>query len=131
MARTTVSQRNFDRYTAFRMRQADIYRKHIQYKSTHAAILADLTRSIYDDPQYAKLPQIYRFALSEISGQWLSRIHELHLVWQLGPESGPIRSAGDEWTPEMSELSRTPGALFGSHYWKDSDRLFGEWKAIN
>lgn len=122
---------SFRRYTLLKMRIGDIYRKHIQFKSPHTAILEDLKRSVYETNEYRRLPAFYRFTLSEYSGWNLNRIHCDYVEWRLGPESGPIRVAGDPWTDEISALCNTPGALYGSHFWIGSDRLFGEWKPTN
>ena len=131
MKRKTRADYNYERYAALRMRLIDTYRKHVQFKSTHVVLLEDVTRLVWNDPKFARLPQYYRGCLREVSRVWSDRIYELHLDWRLGPASGPVRTAADAWTDEMSELSRTPGALFGAHYWRDSDRLYGAWKAVN
>lgn len=55
------------------------------------------------------------------------------IVWRLGPESGPLPEDGQTWGEgsELSRLSRIPGALFGSHFWRGTDKPFGEWKPAN
>lgn len=55
------------------------------------------------------------------------------IVWRLGPESGPLPEDGQVWAEgsELSRLCRIPGALYGSHFWRGTDKPFGEWKPTN
>jgi hypothetical protein len=132
MARKTRADRNYDRYAELRARMIDAYRSAIHFKSTHTDLLARLRERIYETKEYRSLPEKYKGMLSECSRCWGDRVNELHLVWRLGNAEGPITSARPgEWTEALSELANKPGALYGSHFWAGSDRLYGDWKPIN
>lgn len=131
---TTYGRREHARYERMRSRLVDLFRKHIVYKSTFATILTDL-QELRDSTAYRKLPAYRRDMLAEVTRMWWDRINECHLDWVLGTAEGPIaeaRTNDHDWsTGRLSELARTPGALYGAHYWRDSDRLYGEWKPTN
>jgi hypothetical protein len=129
MARRSSSQRRYDRYEMLRGRLIDTVRKHITFRSTHAELLADERRLVFDTKEYRSLTIGQRDCIREVQRVWHDRIYELHLEWILGTAEGPI---ADDWsTGRLSDLSRTPGALFGAHVWKGSDRLYGEWKPLH
>lgn len=135
MAARSKSQRRYDRYSDMRGQLIDIIRKHIQYKSPHADMLQEENSRIFHTKAYCSLTISQCDCLREVQRCWHDRIYELHLDWRLGTVDGPVSEASTndhDWsTGRLSELSRTPGALYGAHYWKGSDRLYGEWKPIN
>lgn len=127
----TRSERRYDRYITLRTRLIDTIRAAIAFKSTHADLLARETALVWDTPTFQSLTVSQRDCLCEVQRVWRDRLYECHLEWRLGPASGPTRTAGDPWTEDMSVLSGTPGALYGAHFWRGSDRLWSEWQCIN
>jgi hypothetical protein len=98
----------------------------------HSELSAQIRARVYDDPQYKKLNGTYQFGLHEVARCAMDDIWHRHCEWRNGPASGPVRTAiKDAWTEQMSELARTPGALYGGHFWKNSDRPYTEYKATN
>lgn len=127
--RRTNADRQYDRYESLSTRMRDIFRAAIQNKSTHAEILAQLSRDIYDNPERNKLTQVYQFGLSTIAREWFSRINDM-LDWRMGPESGPTRYAHkDPWTPADSELCRRK-EMFGGHFWEGSDKCYNGYNRL-
>lgn len=131
MARRSKSQLRYDKFSALRSRMVDIYRKHIQLQSTHDRLSADVAESIYNHPHYRKLTIGQRDCLREVRTCWSDRIWELHVDWRLGTALGPIVRENFAWTPQLSVLCRIPGALYGGHYWRGSDRLYTQWASTN
>lgn len=128
--RRTRGDRNYDRYERLRARLIDTVSKHTQYQSTHADLLADERYLVWDTEDCRRLTIGYRDMLREVQRCYHEGIYR-SLEWRLGPAAGPIHTAGETWTEETSTLARTPGALYGAHFWKGSDRLYGEWKPTN
>lgn len=114
--------------------------------------------AIYDDPAYKLLSISDREYLRGVidtlhDQQWRS------MVWRLGPETGPLPEHEDGWkVPScclvaiklkatkcpicyhdlrdgssciLGDLSRTPNALYGGHFWPGTDIPFTEYKCIN
>lgn len=56
------------------------------------------------------------------------------LVWRLGTAEGPQPESIQGYWGEGSlfpKLARTPGALYGGHFWKGSDVPFAEYRCSN
>lgn len=53
------------------------------------------------------------------------------ITWRLGPAEGPLPEDSQVWGEgtELSRLARIPGALYGGHFWRGTDKPFGEYKA--
>jgi hypothetical protein len=128
--RRTERDRNYDRYERLRSRILDIYSRAKHYHWTHEQILAAMQADVWQQSDCAKLTRDYRAMLSEVMRLSSDRLYD-YLEWRLGPQSGPIRTAGDAWTDEMSELCRIPGALYGTHFWKGTDTPFTPYKPTN
>ena len=127
---TRYATTSYNRYQRMKGRQDDIFARARAYKFTHEQMLAART-ALYETADYQRLTYAQRFGLSELWSYEQSVLWREDLEWRLGPASGPVRTAHDPWTEEMSQWSRQPGALFGAHFWKGTDRPFSEYSAIN
>lgn len=83
--------------------------------------VADKLSRLYLSNDYLKLTHYYRGYLAGLRDTRDADIWRTHVMWMLGPASGPIRIAYSEWTEEMSLLSRKPGQLYGGHFWLGAD----------
>jgi hypothetical protein len=127
------AQRQHARYERCRSRLVDIYRSACCFHSTHEQIL-DRCTTFWQSNDVQRLTIGYRDMLREVQRCHADALYQ-YLDWRMGTVDGPIAEASTndhDWsTGRLSELSRTPGALYGAHYWIGTDRPFGEWKPIN
>jgi len=134
--RRTERDRAYDRYRRTLEQLNNIYRRARDGRHTHDWILEQLI-ALYNRDDYKRLQAGYRSMLSAVRETHMNQLHERDLEWRLGPASGPITPVGstpgnaDRWTPELSELCRIPGALFGAHFWIGTDKPFNEYKCTN
>lgn len=108
----------------------DVYSRVECYRLTSNAMI-ELLQEVWQSSDYRKLPAYDRGYLHGISDTKRNAIWHSMVEWRLGPATGPIRTAGGAWTDEMSELARTPGMLYGGHYWKGTDKPFTEYRPTN
>jgi hypothetical protein len=123
----------YNRYERVRARACNVYSLAITCRMTHTDILARMVE-IYDSADCKKLTTAYRFGLSATVRVLSDNLWQTHLEWRLGPAEGPLpephQDAGGEGKP-LSILCRIPGALYGGHYWKGTNRPFTEYKPTN
>jgi hypothetical protein len=114
---------------------SDLYMSAKIYRLTHAQILERRSK-LFESNSYRRLTTYYVGYMRGLDDAYMADIWRNHVVWMLGPKSGPTRQVHTEWTEEMSTLCRTPGALFGGHYWTDdsgkpTDKVFTEYACTN
>lgn len=112
-----------------------IYSQAIAFRQTCDHVTTKMGE-VWMSPDFRKLPAYERGYVRGMAEELRNDVWRNHVVWMLGPMSGPTRQANTAWTEEMSELSRTPGALYGGHFWIDdegnpTDKEWTEYKATN
>jgi hypothetical protein len=101
---------------------------------THDQILTGRQTEIFESPHWGQLSHRER---AEINA-WFHACSEMaqrrDLVWRLGPKSGPlpedVQGQWGEGSP-FPPLARTPGALYGAHFWRGTDRPFNAYTCTN
>lgn len=97
--------------------------------------LSEMTTDIYRSDDYKKLTAYDRGYVRGQVDMLRQDIWQNHVVWMLGPATGPTRQVHTKWTEEMSTLCRQPGKLCGGHFWlKDGQPttdIFTEYKPTN
>lgn len=117
-----------------RSRVIELWRAARRDGLTHAEVLRRYKEATTGSPHWRQLTAYERaevFATYRALSEWMNRTE---LVWRLGPAKGPLpESAQGQWGDgsELSRLCRIPGALYGAHFWKGTDKPFGEYKATN
>lgn len=134
MARRTLQDRRADWRHSLQGNIDSVYRAAVHGHWTHTRILAELGDHLYRHVRYGRLTIRDREYLRGYTFAHAHVISERHLVWRLGPASGPcaedVQGTWNETTP-FSELCRIPGALYGAHFWRGTDQPFGEYKPTN
>jgi len=125
----------YNRHRRIVGRLNDIYARAIAFRVTHARILEEMS-ALYTLPDYKRLTTYYLGYIAGLQAGLDADIWRNHIVWMLGPASGPTRVVHSEWTAEMSTLCRIPGALYGGHFWTDdggkpTDKVFTDYKPTN
>lgn len=125
----------YNHFTAVKSQLGSIFSQAVAYRLSHARILEKLSE-LYQTNSYQRLTTYYHGYIRGLEDGYMADIWRNHVVWMLGPSTGPTRRVHAEWTEEMSILCRQPGQLFGGHYWTDdkgepTDKLFTEYKATN
>lgn len=110
----------YNHFTRVRSRLADLYARVIAYQSTHAQCL-ELRVELFASDSWHRLTRYHRGYIMGQDNARMQDIWQRYIVYMLGPASGPTRIVGTEWTEEMSQLSQAPGALFGGHFWLDTN----------
>lgn len=126
---------SYNRGERIKARILDVYARARAFR-LHSDTIRDLLTPIYQSADYRKLTQWQRGYVAGLIDGNRNELWNRHVVWMLGPASGPIRVAGTEWTDQMSRLSRLPGELYGGHFWLDdngqpTDRPFTDYKPTN
>lgn len=112
-----------------------IYSQAVAYRLSHSQIL-DKLAEMRATNSYKRLSSYYVGYIAGLGDGLMADIWRNHIVWMLGPSTGPTRRVHTEWTEEMSTLCRQPGKLYGGHFWTDdkgepTDKVFTEYKATN
>lgn len=133
--RTKYATTEYNRFLRVKAAANDVYSQVLAYQLTHTQQLEMMTASVYTTKDYKRLTPYWRGYIAGMVDS-LSAAISARQVWRLGPASGPVTRADGEWTPELSALSRTPGALYGGHFWVDrdgkpTDKAFDGYKVIN
>jgi hypothetical protein len=114
---------------------SSIYSQAIAYRLSHDRIVEKLS-ALYLTNSYKRLTVYHLGYARGLNDGYMADIWQNHVVWMLGPASGPTRIVHAAWTEEMSVLCRIPGALYGGHFWTDddgkpTDRVFTDYKPTN
>lgn len=132
----TQSDRNHDAYRRMREAISSVYRSARTSYYTHEQILERMGW-IWDSDVWKKMPKYYRDMAREHQQTLADQLQERDLVWRLGPATGPIPESVDGWAMDANKnsilgvLARMPGALFGAHFWKGTDKPFSTYHATN
>ena len=119
------------RFNDFKGRIADVFSRVRIFHLTHDKQVELMAESIYKHPDFKRLTRYEVGYLRGLQDAMQSALWQ-DVIWRLGPSSGPVRDVHSEWTDEMSELSRTPGALYGGHFWKDApDTIYTAYACTN
>lgn len=103
---------------------------------THAQILEARTREIYDSPVWLKLASYERAEINAFFHACSDMAYRRDIVWRLGPVEGPLPETADgmgvwgEGSP-LSTLCRIPGALYGGHFWRGTEKTFSGYTCTN
>jgi hypothetical protein len=132
---TRYATTEYNRAERVKNRLRAVFSQAVAFRLTHAQILEKL-QPIRASHDYQKLTSYYRGYMRAAEDAGFADIWHNHVAWCLGPASGPTRQAHTAWTEEMSTLCRTPGALYGGHYWTDdngqpTDRPFTAYACTN
>lgn len=111
---------NYNRFTRVKAKVGDIYSRAIAYRLPSDKTTDEL-KALYGSDDYKRLPQYYKGFIQGLQEGLSADIWRNHVVWMLGPSTGPTRVAHTEWTEEMSRLCRLPGQLYGGHFWTNDD----------
>lgn len=132
----TQADRNHDRYERLREAISSVYRSARFSGYAHDQIVERLSY-IWNSDAWRKMPAYYRDMAREHQRTLSDQLYERDLVWRLGPATGPLPEKVDGWALAsdgnsiLGVLSRMPGALFGAHFWKGTDKAFGVWHVTN
>lgn len=127
---------NYNRFLRVKSRINNIHSQAVAYRLPHDKT-SDALQALYASDDYKRLPQYYKGFIQGLQDGLSADIWRNHVVWMLGPSTGPTRQAHTEWTDEMSTLCRLPGQLYGGHFWTDDngqpalDRPYTEYKCTN
>lgn len=100
---------------------------------THEEILRRYEEIIHS-PHWRQLTQYEHAEVFATYAACSAMAYRRDIVWRLGPASGPLsEDAQGKWGEgsELSRLCRIPGALYGAHFWRGTDKPFGEYKPTN
>lgn len=135
MASSRRQTTNYNHFLAVQTSLNSLYSQAIAFRLTHARILEQRSE-IYASNSYRRLTTYYRGYIAGLDAGLMADIWRNHVIWMLGPASGPTRQVHTVWTEEMSTLSREKGSLYGGHYWTDddgnpTDKVFTNYEVIN
>jgi hypothetical protein len=117
---TKYQTTEYNRFKRVENRLKDVYARTVAFKLPHAQQI-ELLKVVYASPDYVRLTAYYRGYVAGVAHDRSEAIWDDHLVYMLGPAAGATRQVHTEWTEEMSQLCRVPGALWAGHYWKGAD----------
>lgn len=125
MKSSTRNRSNYNRTEKFRSRIWYVYYMARTNHTTHEVQLEHIGK-VWDEVNAVSTQseKSYLFGYSMA----LSQIQGLELVeWRLGHASGPV-ARGHVWADGYNPDNGGP--THGSHFWKGTDKLFGEWKSL-
>lgn len=95
---------------------------------THAQILARYAAEVAGSPRFAQLSGVERACIFATFLACSEMANRRDLEWRLGPSTGPL-PLPHVWGEgsALSQLARTPGALYGAHFWRGTDKAFTDY----
>lgn len=126
---------SYNRGERVKAKVKDIFARAIAFHFSADKLTAELA-AVWHSADYLRLTAYQRGYIQGLVDELRADIWRNHVIWMLGPSTGPSRVVHSEWTEEMSTLCRLPGQLFGGHFWTDdsgrpTDHVFTEYKATN